>query len=344
MTISVINAILAGLAWIGFFIALYIRLKKTRHQPMVCYVGSDCSKVVHSEYSKFFGLPVELLGMIYYAFLGFSYGTLLLFPQIASPAISFMLFGISLGAFLFSIYLIAIQAIALKEWCTWCICSAIITTIIFLIVVFHLNSAIIEQLAVLKPLMIILHLVGVALGVGAATISDIFFFRFLKDFRISQFESSILGILSQVVWMGVGLLVLSGVGLFLPAAATYAVSSKFLAKMGIVAIIIFNGVLLNFYISPRLMTISFGKSHHHQVGELKNFRRVAFASGAISISSWYIALILGSLKSIPITAFQMLGIYAAVIFFAVSTSQVVESRMSHQALEHLANGKESGKQ
>ena len=327
--------LMSVLAWLGFMVAFYIRIKKTRKQPMVCYLGQDCDKVVSSQYSKFFGIPLELMGMSYYAFLGFSYAALVLFPQLVTPLASFILFGLTFAAVLFSAYLISVQAFALREWCTWCLTSALISLIIFIISILSIDAAVIEMLARLKTVSLILHLIGVALGVGAATISDIFFFRFLKDFRISKFESEILHMLSQVVWLGLGILVLSGVGLFLPEIAQFGASSKFLTKMIIVLVIITNGVLLNLYVSPRLLDISFGQQHHHHAGELRQFRKIAFAAGSISLLSWYLTLILGALRSIPISLTQALGIYIAMLFIAISTSQIVEARFAQHAMVQL---------
>ncbi|MDP3880588.1 MAG: vitamin K epoxide reductase family protein [bacterium] len=324
--------IIAALAWAGFFVCVYIHSKKTKNQPMLCYVGADCDKVVHSQYSKFFGIPLEYLGMIYYALLGFSYPAVLLFPSLANPTFAFILFGLTVAAFLFSIYLIAIQAFALGEWCTWCLFSAGISTIIVTITLFNVEPSVIATISKLTSISLIFHLIGIALGVGAATISDIFFFKFLKDFKISQIESEILNTLSQVIWLGIGFLLLSGLGLFLPAAATYAVSAKFITKMIVVAILIANGIFLNYYISPRLLDISFGKEHDHKEGELRTFRKVAFASGAISLTSWYTALILGALHSIPLSAAQAFAIYVAALFVTISISQIVESRMAKHAL------------
>lgn len=324
--------VISVLSWTGFGICLYIYSKKSRKKPMVCYVGADCDKVVNSQYSKFFGVPLELMGMLYYAFLGLSYPAVLLFPGLSNTAFTFILFSLTVAAFLFSAYLVSIQAFAIGEWCTWCLFSAGISTVIFVISMFNIDPIVIATIASLTSVSLVLHLIGVALGVGAATISDIFFFKFLKDFRISKFESEILSTLSQIIWLGVGLLVLSGLGLFIPEIAKFGASSKFLTKMFIVVVIVLNGVFLNFYISPRLIDISFGKEHNHQAGELRMFRRVAFGSGAVSLSSWYLTLILGSLRSIPFTVAQALGIYFAVLFVAITISQIIESKFAKDAL------------
>ncbi|OHA18082.1 MAG: hypothetical protein A2836_01670 [Candidatus Taylorbacteria bacterium RIFCSPHIGHO2_01_FULL_45_63] len=122
--------ILAAVA--GFLLAYYIRHKKHHEQPMVCPLNSDCHKVVHSEYSRFFGIPVELLGILYYLIIGVAYLVFLVKPEIYFPALSTLILLITSLAFLFSLYLTAIQLFVIRELCTWCLISAFICTVIFI--------------------------------------------------------------------------------------------------------------------------------------------------------------------------------------------------------------------
>lgn len=58
----------------GFLVARHIyKHKKPNQTPLVCPLKFDCDTVVHSDYSKVFGIPVEILGMIYYALLSVAY-------------------------------------------------------------------------------------------------------------------------------------------------------------------------------------------------------------------------------------------------------------------------------
>jgi uncharacterized membrane protein len=137
----------------GFFVAKHIYNHKTNNTPLVCMVGFDCHSVVHSDYSKFLGIRVEILGMIYYAFSACMYLLFILMPYTASytyislynlPFVSSfglylsipLLFCVSLAAFLFSVYLIAIQTFVIKKACSWCIISALVCFAIFLLVLF----------------------------------------------------------------------------------------------------------------------------------------------------------------------------------------------------------------
>jgi len=177
-----------------------------------------------------------------------------------------------------------------------------------------------------------LHLIAAAIGLGGATITDVFFFKFLKDFKISESESEILRTLSQVIWFTLALIVLTGIGLYLPASERLLISSKFLVKMIVVGVIIINGAFLNLLISPKLVHISFGESHHHESGELHRLRKLAFALGAISSVSWYSAFILGSLRRLSFSFQELLGIYLILVVIAVIGSQVIERRLVKRAV------------
>jgi len=240
-----------------------------------------------------------------------------------------ILFPLTLGAFLFSGYLTFIQAFSLKQWCTWCLGSAGLSTTIFILSSFVVDfSVITEFLTAVKPVITGFHLLGFALGLGAATIGDIFFFKFLKDLRISERESNTLRTISQVVWFGLGLLVISGVGLVLTDPALYLASTKFMSKMIIVGVIAINGAFLNLYITPLLVKISFGDKHEHSPGELHHERGLAYAAGAISMVSWYSAFVLGLTRKLPVSLWAALVTYFVILVIAIAGSQIVEQRIA----------------
>jgi uncharacterized membrane protein len=136
MTYILMNVGVLALGLTGFFIALYIyKHKKANTQPMVCPLDFDCHAVVHSDYSRFLGIRVEVLGMIYYGYVVLAYVLILGYQNglVSSNSIlTFPIYFLSPLAFAFSIYLVSVQAFVLKNWCTWCIISAAISTLIFL--------------------------------------------------------------------------------------------------------------------------------------------------------------------------------------------------------------------
>lgn len=309
----------------GFVLSGYLSHKKRTPEPMVCPLKGNCAAVIRSEFSSFFGIPVERLGMVYYLAVALAYGSFLAWPGLVTPTITFLAVGISLAAFLFSLYLTFIQVGFLKDVCTWCLLSAALSTVIFFTSVAASDLAFTPWLDQWRPILLIGHLVGLAMGVGGAMFTDVFFFKFLKDLRISKDEAGVLQTVSEVVWFGLGLLVLTGVGLYLIDPATFNQSSKFLTKMVVVAIIIVNGAFLNLKVMPHLIHISFGDDpHKNPKEELQRERRIAFALGAISMVSWYSALILGVFRSLPFSFSILLLIYLLLLVGAVAGSQVME--------------------
>ena len=181
-----------------------------------------------------------------------------------------------------------------------------------------------------KHFFVILHTAAMAVGVGTATVTDVFFFKFLKKLHITQREAGLLRTLSAIIWIALIVAVLTGTALYLAEMDRLNQSPKFLAKVSVVAVIILNGLLLNAYISPRLAHISFGKISGPA---LRRFRKIAFASGAVSMVSWYAALVLGAWRKLPATFEFIISIYIAVLALALIASQITEYRYARRANE-----------
>lgn len=118
----------------GFFLALYIFTKKKRKETLVCPLDSNCDAVVHSRYSTFLGIPLEVMGMIYFAFIALFFLSALFMPQLNSGYFLFLTPVMTFGAFLFSIYLVSVQLLLIKQWCAWCLISTILCTMEFTLV------------------------------------------------------------------------------------------------------------------------------------------------------------------------------------------------------------------
>lgn len=316
-----IAVIVAGAT--GVILASYIRYKKTHRQVMVCPMHSNCETVTHSEFSRFLGIPVELLGIAYYTVICIGYLAFLLIPSLYTIYTAFVIIVISTVAVLFSAYLTFIQIVTLKQLCTWCLASAALCTVIFLVAIFGTEHYIIEILQQSHRAVLGMHILGLALGLGAATTADILFFRSLKDFRISHWEAEILHTLSQIIWVGLAILILSGTGLYLSNMEVLNQSSKFMAKVGVVAVILVNGAFLNLLVSPKLIHISFGAIRGPATDTMSHWRKIALALGAVSATSWYTAFTLGMLRSIPLSTLQILFIYLVLLCCAIGGSQVV---------------------
>lgn len=138
--------------------------------------------------------------------------------------------------------------------------------------------------------LILMHVIGTVLGVGAATFAEIFYTRFNSDNIINDDERKTLAVTYTVMRTGLFLLVISGFGFLLYFRLTEHVgifsSPSFWAKMTVVAVLVCNSLLLQ----ARLMPFLIGT--------------------AVSLTSWYAALTLGVLGKISASYFEILAYYA----------------------------------
>ena len=192
-------------------------------------------------------------------------------------------------------------------------------------------NTVIEFFSEYKIISVIVHVLSVVVGMGAAFVSDILFNIYIKDKRIQPNEDRTLGTLSGIVWVSLIFIVLSGFALFLSDPIGYSQSHKFLVKMTIVGVIIVNGYLFWKVIHPALKKIDFIDTNmSHKYVKL---RKVAFALGAVSLFSWLSAFVLGMLSNVSIYYSEAIIGYAAICFGAILASQVVEHRMTHGRVE-----------
>lgn len=136
--------VVIALSSCGFTLAYYIHVTKKTESKLVCPLEGNCEAVVHSDYSKLFNIHLEVIGMFYYLTVGLLYTFFAFAPGLLPLFMSYGVIGVCLTAFIFSVYLTCVQAFVLKHWCTWCLCSAGISTTIFLLTLYTSNSKVVE--------------------------------------------------------------------------------------------------------------------------------------------------------------------------------------------------------
>ena len=125
---------IAALALVGVLISTYMLLYKMGVIPtVICGESGGCAVVQSSRYASFLGIPVA----------GWGLGGYLVILLVAlfgvQPAyldarwVSLGLLGLTGVAFLFSVYLSVLEEFVIGAWCRWCIASAIVATISFLL-------------------------------------------------------------------------------------------------------------------------------------------------------------------------------------------------------------------
>lgn len=305
-------------AILGLGVSLYIFKKKQTKTRLICPRESNCEKVVHSTHATTFGIGNEVLGIGYYVLQLVLWG-IVVGGYSSSPWVLWVLTILTIGGALFSLYLIALQWLVIRAWCMWCLGSAL-ANILFVIALWGIPmTGLFALIASQRLWWVIVHNIGFILGLGGATITDIFFFRFLRDGIITEQEKSTMDTLSSVIWVGLAILIASGIMLYLPEQARFDVSAKFLLKLVVVSVIVVNGLFLNLLVAPRMRSLSFAREV-----PARRFRRLAFALGAISITSWYTAFILGSFRRISLPLREGVALYVIALAAVVTLSQIYE--------------------
>ncbi len=131
------------IALFGFADASYLTITHINNVTLPCYIVEGCDTVTTSKYSEIFGIPVSLLGALYY--LSIIVLTTLFLDKKYIGAIYIASLLTPLGLVASSYFMIVMFGI-LKALCIYCIGSAISSTILFIfgilyITRFHNNNA-----------------------------------------------------------------------------------------------------------------------------------------------------------------------------------------------------------
>ena len=129
------RAIIALLALIGFFVALYLALYKLGYiGELTCSVGS-CETVNTSKWATFLFLPVALWGVAFYAFV-FVVALVGMQDRFAdSRAVAGLLALLGVWGVIFSTWLTYLELRVIHAICMWCVISAVLVTILAVVAV-----------------------------------------------------------------------------------------------------------------------------------------------------------------------------------------------------------------
>ena len=122
-----LRKIIAFVATLGIGVATYITIADSGGGAPTCLAGGGgCETVANSSYSHIAGVNVSVFGII-------GYVSLLATAFFASDAARFAGFVFSLGGFGFSVYLTYLEIFEIEAICQWCVASAVLMTILFLL-------------------------------------------------------------------------------------------------------------------------------------------------------------------------------------------------------------------
>jgi len=179
----------------------------------------------------------------------------------------------------------------------------------------------------LKTLVTIIHVFGAIIWAGSAYMSDAMFFMSMKDVKIEKIELRFMKLWSMMVWFGLSVLILSWIILFLMDVDKYIESTKFLAKMTIVCIIVLNGIFFHKIHLPRIQ-----RHENNDLPSSDEFTRsvhLLIGSGTLSFLSWTIVVILWMLRSIPYSYMQIMLVYGILVMVGIAINVPIFKRIYH---------------
>ena len=114
---------------LGIIDSIYLIYKNRPNKTLTCPMNGKCHVVLQSKWNKFLGVKNEIWGLLYY------FGLLALIVGVMYNflAINILLGVISFGV-LYSGFLTYIQIFKIKEYCFYCLVSAFINLLMFLVI------------------------------------------------------------------------------------------------------------------------------------------------------------------------------------------------------------------
>jgi len=308
----------------GLLLSLYIKKYKHSEDHMVCPLGKSCTELTSGRYSHFLGISIENFGIAYYVVIVLIYAA-----SLTRTVPDILLLGgllVSGIAFAFSMYLTIIQLFVVKKWCTLCLGSTAISFLILVLVFLGYQANFVEFAYTYRDLLKWIYVLGVFVGTIVTTLHARIFVKFLKDFSISLKESRRLNMFSHTAWIGLGLTLLSGLGLVLTDRyAEYTQANSFIVMAIIMGILIAYEIVVNMIIGPKLINIHFGDHPELDDHEHSMQRKIAFGFVGAGVVSWYSLLVLSVFDLFSYSSGQLFVAYGILVILGVSVTMLVET-------------------
>lgn len=123
---------IAFVAALGIGVATYITIAESGGGAAACVAGGHgCATVAESEYSELAGINVSIFGIV-------GYVLILATAFFVGDAVRLGGFALALGGFGFSIYLTYLEIWEIEAICQWCVASAVLMTILFVLTALRL--------------------------------------------------------------------------------------------------------------------------------------------------------------------------------------------------------------
>lgn len=129
--------LILALIFIGVYDAGYLTIEHYRNVIPPCSINdifADCGRVLQSEYAVLFGIPLSLLGLVHYVLL---FGISVFVIRFRKPLTTYWLLLQTTAGLLFSLYLVYLQLFVIRAICPYCMLSALVSTLIFILVQYY---------------------------------------------------------------------------------------------------------------------------------------------------------------------------------------------------------------
>lgn len=127
---SKIIILIALISFLGFLDASYLAAKYYLGGPIPCAILDDCDTVTTSKYSAIAGVPVALMGAIYYLII---FVLTISYLESKKYKLAFFISRFTIIGFLASLWFVYLQVFVLKALCLYCLFSALTSTALFVI-------------------------------------------------------------------------------------------------------------------------------------------------------------------------------------------------------------------
>jgi uncharacterized membrane protein len=117
--------ILASLAFIGMIDSGYMAFNSLMHFIVPCGIAKGCDEVLNSPYARIRGISIAWGGLAFYFSMAFGG----IFAAYGFDRILRLTLPIAILAFVFTLYLLYLQAFVILAFCDYCLLSALLVTL-----------------------------------------------------------------------------------------------------------------------------------------------------------------------------------------------------------------------
>jgi uncharacterized membrane protein len=138
MRTRLVILLIAIVAFLGLLNAMYLFMTHEAGSSVTCLVSGDgCQAVAESPYSEILGIPLALLGSIFYGAVFVLAALALSFKHVVIRRLIFM--G-AVAGLLFSVYTSVLMVFVIQAFCEYCALSIVDSVLLFILAVVLMRS------------------------------------------------------------------------------------------------------------------------------------------------------------------------------------------------------------